>query len=127
MNQKVKIISVLLATLILGGLLGALINGALMKKSFRKHRDPQGVFQRMIDRLDLEPTQRDSVLSIFEKHHADIRQIRTQFKSDMFASRDSLMNELKPILSPEQISKLEKLVKRHGKRRHGPRKHDRIK
>ena len=120
MNIQLKTAMILLGTLLLGGVLGAVVNGSIMKNRLLERRSPEAVFDRMIDRLGLEPSQHEQVRSIFERHRGGIRLVRTQFEKDMFAARDSLVKELDPILTDRQKIQLRRFMKRHNRDKHRP-------
>jgi len=121
MNVKIKFGSIILATLILGMVLGGLIHSTVMKNRIRQIREfrGRGGFESFIERV-IEPdeAQRQQLQEIFNKYSAKFNEIRFRQASEFSAVMDSMRVELDPILTPEQKKKLEEMRLRRP--RNGP-------
>ncbi len=106
MKTRYKSLILLLCTLIVGMVLGALIHGTVMGNRIKRSALRLGQFEGMTRRferyIDLEPEQREAMEEIFKKHKANLDSHRIQF----FTLMDSLNKELEPILTDEQKEKL---------------------
>lgn len=124
MNAKAKSIFVLVGVLLIGVIIGA-FGSSLLRKNFieeriSRFRTPEGFTGRIIDIIQPEEEQRKKVEAILLKHHQMMLEIGEQTREEIKTHVDSLMNELKPLLSAEQLERLEKKI-----RRRPPHFHDR--
>lgn len=106
MKTRYKSLILLLSTLIVGMVLGALIHGAVMghriKRSALRLGRGEGMWRRFEQYIELQPEQKEAMKKVFEKHRAKMDSQRDQF----MALIDSLEKELEPILTEEQKKKL---------------------
>jgi hypothetical protein len=111
MNTKVKITFIIIVTLVIGIVLGALINRALLRQRIQKaflHRNPVGMVSFLEEVIEPTPEQRILIREILEKHRKKSEQLREKFMMDMKAEFESLEAELDPILTPEQKKRLKR-------------------
>ena len=115
MNYKVKITGLTLIILIIGIILGALINGAIMMhryKQFQSFLEPGG-FERFMERVVRpDESQREKMREIIDKYSDQLDETRIRAE----ALIDSMTTELDLILTPEQKSRLEKRFSTPGRR-----------
>lgn len=120
MNIKVKTVSILVFTLVIGMVLGALIHGAVMRNRFKqtafRMRTQWGFVERMERVIQPDDSQREEMRKILRKHF----QKMNQFQAEMSVIMDSLRIELEPILTKEQKERLERGPLQPGGRRLGP-------
>lgn len=106
MKIEFKTAIILIATLIVGMIIGALIYGTVMrshvKQTALRLRTPGGFIRRMEMIMDLDESQRDRVHKILLKHHEKMARLGVEVRAMM----DSLQKELKPILTEEQMNRL---------------------
>ncbi len=122
MNTRGKIVAVLTATLILGGVLGALLVGTIRGEREAKRAEggrPGGMvhhFERVIQPESEE--QREEVRGVLKKWEGKNRTLLERTHRTMRRGFDSMLVELTPILDEKQVERL----KREGKRlkRPGP-------
>ncbi len=111
MNVKVKTALIIIITLIIGILLGAMLNRALLRhkiqKTFSMHRPDKLVFF-MEEMIQPRPDQRNQIRVIVEKYAGRRKEMRQQFFTEMQAERESFMKEIEPLLTLEQIERLKK-------------------
>ncbi len=116
MKPRVKSTLILLATLIIGMVLGGLVAGAMMRAHFAMIPSPDDFaprFERAFMRaIDPEPEQEDAVREILNRHSA---RMAGMFQEHMQAAKnqtDSLKAELSTVLTEEQITRLDNKLKR---------------
>ncbi|MBN2000953.1 hypothetical protein JW935_25635 [candidate division KSB1 bacterium] len=109
MKPKVKTSLILLATLVIGFLLGALSMITLRRyhmERFGKIREQQA-FMFFHERL-IQPTegQQDTVKKILSRYSPRFYKVVRQHREQISVLRDSLMLELETVLTPEQMKRL---------------------
>jgi hypothetical protein len=130
MKMETKTVLIILITLIIGMIIGALITGAFARhrvQRFMTMGEPGhmvGFLERMIGP---DESQREAVRAVLQKHTEQFLELHSQFEGEMLALRDSLKKDLDPILTDEQKVRLERGPKHpkpwRGKgRRPGPSK-----
>jgi len=125
--MKAKSTLIIISTLLVGIIIGFLINGQITHKKYKKfveYRKEEGFKNRFHKRFDLTAEQRDILDPIIEKYaklnSARMKDFRKVFDSTM----TDFHREIEPYLTPEQIKKLEEDKARFGKRPpHGKRGH----
>ena len=112
MNLQVKPALIIIGTLLIGIVLGALMSRALADRQYRRIGDmmrPDRLSMRLIKIIEpLEPDQREAVTAIVEETAAKIRDLTRETRFEMHAVMDSMFMELKPLLTDEQNARLEK-------------------
>lgn len=120
---------VLLGTLALGVLLGALLNGTLARQRFERidrMRGREG-FVQMMEGV-VRPTseaQREAIQPALEREAVRARALFQDFRTRMRANQDSLLMELRPHLTPEQLARVRERLYNGRRGRHGGRHGDR--
>ena len=114
MNTKVKIALIIIVTLVIGIVLGAMLNRAFLRHRIHRafaDRNPTGMIS-FIER-NIQPTeeQREQITKILEKHRKNSAEMREKFMMDMKAEFESLEAELDPILTPEQKNRLKRRLR----------------
>lgn len=106
MKIQIKTALILVVTLLIGMMLGALIHGTVMRNRIKKTalglRTPHSFTRRMEAMLDLDESQREAVEDILMRHH----QRMTKYRLEVRVLMDSLQKELEPILTDEQKARL---------------------
>ena len=124
MNTRGKIVAVLTATLILGGVLGALLVGTIKGDREAKRVEggrPGGMihhFERVIEPESEE--QREEIREVLKKWEGKNRALLEQTHRTMRRGFDSMLVELTPLLDEEQVNRLKREGKRLKKRPGGP-------
>ena len=117
MNYKVKITGVTLIILIIGMILGVLINGAIVRCHLSKleaFREPGG-FERFMERVvQPDESQSKKMMIIIDKYSEQLNEMRIHAEAII----DSMTTELDSILTPEQKSRLKKRFSIPGRRFH---------
>ncbi len=114
MNTKVKIALIIIVTLVIGIVLGAMLNRAFLRHRIQRafaDRNPVGMVS-FIER-NIRPTeeQREQIRVILEKHRKNSADMREKFMKEMQAEFESLEAELDPILTPEQKNRLKRRLR----------------
>jgi hypothetical protein len=109
MTTKSKATLLVLVTFLLGALVGALINGAIVNRQSKalSALPPGPMFSSIVERA-IRPNeeQRDPVMKILERHSGTMAALAEKFRETMARTTDSLQSELRPYLTPEQQRRL---------------------
>ncbi len=109
MNVKTKTTLIIIATLVFGIALGAMLNRALVHRRIARAfslRNPV-TFPSLIEAvLDPDPEQRKKLRDILDQHANTLLEIREDFENRMMAANAALQSELEPLLTPEQKIRL---------------------
>jgi hypothetical protein len=111
MKTGTKTILVILITLIIGMIIGALVTGAFARyrvRRFMSMREPGHLVTRIERIIGPDESQREAVREILRKHSEQFLEIHAQFEGEMLALRDSLKKDLDPLLTDEQKARLER-------------------
>jgi hypothetical protein len=109
MNTKSKIALIIIVTLVIGIVLGAMINRAFLRHRIQRAfatRNPVGMVSFIERSIRPTPDQRAKIREILEKHRMKSQEIRDRFMKEMQLEFESLESELDPILTPEQKERL---------------------
>jgi len=114
MKIETKTYLIIVLTLLIGMIIGALMTGAVVRHRVRRFMSlgrPDHLTAR-IERI-IEPTaaQRDTVHQILMDHAQQFHEIHGRFESQLLALKDSLKKDLDPILTGEQKERLERVPK----------------
>jgi hypothetical protein len=111
MNTKVKIALIIIVTLVIGIVLGAMLNRAFMRFRIQRafaDRNPLGMISFIEKDIRPTPDQREKIREVLEKHRKKSLDLREKFMMEMQAEFESLEAELDPILTPEQKNRLKR-------------------
>jgi Spy/CpxP family protein refolding chaperone len=114
MNIKWKIAIHIVATLLIGILIGALLNRTLVQRRIRNIMEMRtaGLLAPRPER-DLKPVspeQDKKIREILDKHAQRLAEIHKRFDAEIQASFKSLNEEINPILTPEQRDQLKRMI-----------------
>jgi|GEM_PF-1636844 len=115
MTTKSKATLFVLGTFLLGVLVGALINGAIMSSRSRNLNSlPPGPLLASIVERVIQPDakQRDAIMKILEKHSQTMAAAAETFRETMTRTIDCVQSELDPLLTPEQRQRLRESIER---------------
>lgn len=108
----------LVATLVLGGLLGGALTSFAERRSHEKthRRGPRPTYvERLSQDLGLTPGQRDSIQAVLDRHQPRMdslwAQIRMQFPQ-LEAQRLAVRQEVIALLTPEQQARYSAIIQR---------------
>jgi hypothetical protein len=109
MSVKWKSTFIIVATLVIGILIGVFLAGpALHRRVESRHRDrgPE-LFTQMMERV-IQPTeeQQGAVHAVLEEYSALLEDLHEDFGTEMMATIDSLNADLDPLLTEEQKARL---------------------
>lgn len=114
MNIKAKTTLIIIITLIIGIVLGALLNRAFMHLRIRRAFDTVNPsrFMVMLERaIGPNPDQKKLVKEILQKHAKDVAELRKNLSDGMQSSFASMRKDLDSVLTSEQKERLEKMMK----------------
>ena len=122
MKLQVKSALIIIGTLVIGMILGGLISGMIRSQSHGKRAEgPRGDrFGRMMNRI-IQPdeSQAAEVQAVMDRYAPKFADQHQRHKGEMQGLIDSLNVELEPILTEEQINRLQKWKKRFSRRFRG--------
>jgi hypothetical protein len=112
--MKAKSSLIIIATLIIG-----IIFGALLSRAYLHHRIRRAVVMVNPNRsmpfleqiISPTPEQRELIRTIIRKHADEVLEIRKDFEKSMTSSFENLQKELDSVLTPEQKKRLEKMMR----------------
>ena len=108
MKNQYKSVLILVITLFIGMILGALIHGAFMQNRIKdmafRMRAPFGLLRILEDVVDLDESQQEAVHEVLKRHQERMSRSRREVRTMM----DSLRKELEPILTQEQLERLDR-------------------
>jgi len=127
--KKAKLVGILVATLLVGGLIGALATSAVINQRLGELREMSRShgFSAAVERI-IEPTddaQREAIRAVLQLRGVRFSQLRRAHYQQMRAVIDSTRKALIPLLRDEQRARLEAWFARDHLRdraRHGPRR-----
>ncbi len=123
-TTKLKIVLVLTGTLLLGFFLGLLTSAQIRNAHIKKYRtfaSRDGFAAWTIHVIDPTPEQKEKILPVVEKYAEKNLDLRRKYREEFIRLMKDYRNELYPLLTPEQINKLENMTRPHRPGR-GPRR-----
>jgi len=119
MNDKLKFTGIIIGTLIIGFVIGFLTNGRLVKSRIDKMQSfytEKGADRAFIRVLDPTPEQMEKIRPILRHHAQQNRELLGHHRSEQQALFLELEDELRPLLTDEQMERLEVLKNRWQQR-----------
>jgi len=124
MNLKLKTTLIIVITLIIGVVIGAMAHRAYLQNRIKRTLawgNPNrfgAVYERMIRP---KPDQSEKIRNILAKHVQNISKIREEYRQKMESEFKAIRKEIEPLLTPEQKRRLSQFFPRHLPfRRRGP-------
>jgi hypothetical protein len=118
MKTNTKTALIIIGTLLIGIVIGALGSGLVVHKfatrmAEMRHRE---IFvERIVELIDPTPEQEPKVRDILTRHAEKFSELAEGFHEDASALLDSLRSELAPVLTEEQKARLEERRERFGR------------
>ena len=119
MKTHTRSMLVIVATLLIGILIGALGHGAFRGRRFRhiaRLKTQEGFVTRMEGVIQPEPAQQEAVRQILTQYVQLLEQVRLLLFAQLGAETDSMRTRLAPILTEEQKARLDEELKRLRRR-----------
>ncbi len=117
MTPRTQSIAIIIGTLVVGMVLGGVIVGAVAQNRSHELRDvrrPGGFVRHMEDVIrPRDSAQRAEIRPFLEKTDRRNRSIVDGARRDLQVAFDSMMTELAPLLSPDQMGRLREEFTRH--------------
>ena len=116
--MKTKSILIIIATLIIGFIIGFLTNGQITKsriQSFVKMGTSDGFKARLYRVIQPDELQRAEIEPILEEYAEKIHESVINSREDMNNIGDEMMKELEPFLNDDQIFRMKKAHERMGR------------
>ncbi len=115
-TTKLKIVLVLTGTLLLGFFLGLLTAAQIRNAHIKKYRTfatRDGFAAWTLHVIDPTPEQREKILPVIGKYAEKNLELRKRYRSEFIRLMKEYKQELYPLLTPEQIDRLEKMTRFH--------------
>ncbi len=122
MNIRLKTTLIIIATLIIGIIFGALLSRAYLHHRIRRAFtmvNPNRFMTFFEQTISPTPEQREQIRKIIQKHTKTVSELQKNLRDGMDSSFESLRKELDSVLTPEQKERLEKMMR--GRRPWPPR------
>ena len=115
MQAKSKSALILGSTLLIGALIGALLFGWFVRDRMRHIPHPRH-FSRSMERMikPQDEAQREALQEVLMRYQEKLREVDIAHRETLRAHMDSLLLELQPMLSPEQLRRVERRQQRFG-------------
>ena len=110
MSVKTKITFIIIITLVIGTVIGAMLNRAILHHRISRTfslRNPQFLVDMYENILQPDTEQSQKIREVINKHAGLFFETRESYQEDMLTISESLQAELEPLLSPEQKKHLE--------------------
>lgn len=114
MTPQSKAFFTILVSILIGVVAGVLIDQAFLGRSFRvfSPASPYVRFKnRVINDLGLTPTQQGQLEQLLGRRQEAFNDFRKSIESRYMAMREATSDSIRSLLTPEQLSKYEALVK----------------
>lgn len=114
MNIKIKTALIIISTLTIGIIFGALLSRAYLHHRIRRAFTMVNPTKSMIffeRTINPTPAQRVQIRKIIQKHTKTISELQKEFREGMESSFESLRKELDSVLTPEQKERLERMMR----------------
>ena len=116
MNLKLKTTLIILSTLIIGVIIGAMAHRAYLQSRIKRTLawgNPYrfgSIYERMIRP---KPDQSEKIRKILARHSQNISKIREEYRQKMESEFKSMREEIDPLLTPEQKRRFSQFFPRH--------------
>lgn len=111
MNVKVKTTFIIIITLVIGIVIGAMLNRALLQQRIKRTismANPNRLVAIYEEIILPDSVQTKMIREILSKHAKQVSEIRMKARKDMQSTFESTKKELDKLLTPEQKKRLEK-------------------
>jgi hypothetical protein len=117
--MKIKFVLIIIATLVIGFIIGFITNGQITKSKIRNfvktgtHEGFKGRYYRI---LQPDDEQRKSINPILDKYGVIIHENVTTMQQQMKDTHEEMLNEIEPYLNEEQKERLSESIKKFERR-----------
>jgi MFS superfamily sulfate permease-like transporter len=111
MNIKAKITLIIIFTLIIGIVMGAMLNRALLHRRIARAfswREPATIVTNLEKTLHPDAEQAQQIRKILEEHAGAFNRIRSDSQQEMTEAQQALIDALDSVLTPQQKRRLQK-------------------
>jgi heavy-metal resistance protein len=111
MRPRLAPLALLVATFVLGGLVGGAVTTMADRPAHRKHPRPSFV-ERLTADLTLTDSQGDSIQAVLDRHQPAMDSLWQKMRPQFEAERQTIRSEITALLTPEQQIKYAALIQR---------------
>jgi len=124
-KSRLGAVVMLVATFVLGGLLGGSVTGFVEGRAHRVRRPRPTYVERLSMDLGLSPDQKDRIQAILDRHQPTMDSIWTEVRQQfpqMETERVKVRQEVFAVLTPDQQAKYNAIIQRQDslRRANGP-------
>ncbi|MGH7562597.1 MAG: hypothetical protein ACRENB_16435 [Gemmatimonadales bacterium] len=114
--------ALLAATLLLGLVIGGTASTFADRRQHerRGHGERMGYVERLARDVELNPAQQDSVRALLERHRPVMDSLWDVVRPMFDSEREKIRNEIRALLTPQQLEKYNARIHRQDSRRNGP-------
>ena len=131
MNQPWKIIVVLFAIFVAGGVTGGFVTLRVLREKFSNRPMPEEWaprhLKRLVDRLALTPEQQEQIRPIVRHNMEQLNRLRKQSQAETQMRIESMQRDIAQKLTPEQRAKFEQMNRELRETREAREKAERAK
>lgn len=125
--MRTRPIIIIIATLIIGFVIGFLVNGYITRQKFQSfvNQDHQNALKfRMMDIIRPDASQTKEIEPILDEYAQQVHESMMQSKAEMKTLHEELIGNLEPYLNLQQMERLYQAQERYERMmRKGPRHH----
>jgi hypothetical protein len=114
MTSQRKAFFTILVSVLIGVVAGILVDQALLMRSFRVFSSPSPYVRfknRVINDLGLTPSQQTQLEQLLQRRQEAFNDFRKNIEAGYMEMRGATSDSIRGLLTPEQLSKFESLVK----------------
>ena len=112
MRPRLAPLALLLATFVLGGLVGGAVTTMADRPAHRKAHPRPSFVERLTADLTLTDSQGDSIQAVLDRHQPAMDSLWQKMRPQFEAERQTIRSEITALLTPEQQTKYAALVQR---------------
>lgn len=119
MDLRIKNTLIVVGTLLIGIIIGFLVNGRLTSMrmdNMRQNFIERGMERQLMNTINPSPEQMEKIMSVFNDFEEKRRRQLFKHRDEQREIFEEFENELKPYLSSEQLERLQELKDKNRKR-----------
>jgi len=116
MSSKTKAIILVISCVLIGFILGVALDRAVFLKLYHPSRE-KNYKKELVKRLNLNKEQQTRLDSILSWSQREFKNLSGEFRPRFDSLKSAFYDSVRSILTPEQLSKFEKMIKEKNGRR----------
>ncbi len=112
MNSKTKALILVLGCILIGFILGVVIDRVVFLKIYHPKRFGIKEYRKeIVERLKLNETQQVKLDSILSWSQSEFKKLSSEFRPKLDSLRNATRDSIRAILNPDQLNEFEKMIK----------------